>query len=55
MTQNLFTVAEQTGVPGQYVKREETIEGVKAILEGKLDQVPEKAFLYIGGPSDLKT
>ncbi|OIP75983.1 MAG: F0F1 ATP synthase subunit beta [Parcubacteria group bacterium CG2_30_36_18] len=54
MTQNLFTVAEQTGVPGQYVKREETIEGVKAILEGKLDQVPEEAFLYIGGLSDLK-
>lgn len=54
MTQNLFTVAEQTGVPGQYVKREETIKGVKAILEGKLDRVPEEAFLYIGGLNDLK-
>jgi F-type H+-transporting ATPase subunit beta len=55
MTQNLFTVAEQTGVPGQYVKRKETIEGVKAILEGKLDWIPEEAFLYIGGLSDLKS
>lgn len=54
MTQNLFTVAEQTGVPGQYVKRDETVKGVKAILEGELDQVPEEAFLYIGGISDLK-
>ena len=55
MTQNLFTVTDQTGAPGQYVKREETIKGVKAILEGKLDQVPEEAFLYIGGLSDLKS
>jgi len=53
MTQNLFTVAEQTGRAGQYVKREETIKGVKAILEGELDQVPEDAFLYIGGLADL--
>ena len=53
MTQNLFTVAEQSGVPGQYVKREETIKGVRAILEGKLDHVPEQAFLFIGGLSDL--
>ena len=55
MTQNLFTVAEQTGVAGQYVKREETIKGVKAILEGELDRVPEEAFLFIAGLSDLKS
>jgi F-type H+-transporting ATPase subunit beta len=54
MTQNLFSVEDQTGIPGKYVKKEETIEGVKAILEGKLDHVPEEAFLYIGGLKDLK-
>lgn len=54
MTQNLFTVADQTGASGQYVKREETIKGVKAILEGELDGVPEEAFLFIGGLSGLK-
>ena len=53
MTQNLFTVAEQTGKPGQYVKREEVVKGVKAILGGELDQVPEEAFLYIGDLGDL--
>lgn len=53
MTQNLFTVADQTGVPGQYVKREETIKGVKAILEGELDRIPKEAFLFIGSLSDL--
>ena len=54
MTQNLFTVEDQTGIPGKYVKKEETIEGVKAILEGRLDHVPEEAFLYIGSLKDLK-
>jgi F-type H+-transporting ATPase subunit beta len=54
MTQNLFMVESQTGIPGVYVKKEETIEGVKAILEGKLDNVPEERFLYIGGLKDLK-
>ena len=54
MTQNFFSVEDQSGIPGKYVKREETIEGVRAILEGKLDHVPEEAFLYIGGLKDLK-
>jgi len=55
MTQNLFTVAEQTNIKGQYVKREETVKGVKAILEGRLDRVLEEAFLFIGGLNDLKS
>jgi F-type H+-transporting ATPase subunit beta len=55
MTQNLFTVSEQTGTKGQYVKREETIKGVKAILEGRLDRILEEAFLFIGGLNDLKS
>ncbi|TSC75979.1 MAG: F0F1 ATP synthase subunit beta [Parcubacteria group bacterium Gr01-1014_30] len=55
MSQNLFMVTEQTGQPGQYVKREESVKGVKAILEGELDQVPEEAFLFRGGLGDLKS
>lgn len=54
MTQNTSMVAEQTGKPGQYVKREETIEGVRKIIEGELDRVPEEAFLFIGSLKDLK-
>ena len=53
MTQNLFTVEEQTGIKGQYVKREETVKGVKLILEGILDHVPEESLLFIGGLDDL--
>ena len=44
-----FHVAEQfNGFPGQYVKLEETIRSLKAILEGKYDHLPEQAFMYVG-------
>jgi F-type H+-transporting ATPase subunit beta len=42
-------VAEQfTGMKGRYVKIEDTIRGFKEIVEGKHDDVPEQAFLYVG-------
>ncbi len=44
-----FHVAEQfTGLPGRYVKIEDTIAGFKAILDGEVDDVPEVAFSYVG-------
>ena len=44
-----FFVAEQfTGMKGQFVKIEDTIEGFKAILEGKCDDLPEQAFYLVG-------
>ncbi len=44
-----FHVAEQfTGVPGRYVKLEDTIKGFKEILEGKHDDLPEQAFYMVG-------
>lgn len=44
-----FTVAEQfTGMAGTYVPIEETIRGFKEILEGKHDELPESAFLFVG-------
>ena len=44
-----FFVAEQfTGIPGQFVKIEDTIDGFKAILEGKCDDLPEQAFYLVG-------
>ncbi|MDK2822296.1 MAG: F-type H+/Na+-transporting ATPase subunit beta [Clostridia bacterium] len=44
-----FFVAEQfTGFPGKYVPIKETIRGFKEILEGKHDELPEHAFLYVG-------
>ena len=44
-----FAVAEQfTGMPGKYVKLEDTIKGFTEILEGKHDDLPESAFMYVG-------
>ncbi len=44
-----FSVAEQfTGYEGKYVPIKETIRGFKEILEGKHDDLPESAFLYVG-------
>jgi F-type H+-transporting ATPase subunit beta len=48
MTQDLFVVADQTGKRGRYIERKNTVEGVLAILEGKLDRFPDEALLNIG-------
>jgi F-type H+-transporting ATPase subunit beta len=44
-----FSVAEQfTGTPGEYVPIAESIRGFQEILDGKHDDVPERAFLLKG-------
>ena len=44
-----FDVSEKfTGIPGTYVPLSETIRGFKEIIEGKHDDLPESAFLYVG-------
>ena len=44
-----FSVAEQfTGYEGKYVPIKETIRGFKEIIEGKHDDIPESAFLFVG-------
>ena len=44
-----FDVSEKfTGFPGKYVPLKETIRGFKEIIEGKHDDLPESAFLFVG-------
>ena len=44
-----FSVAEQfTGMEGKYVPIKETIRGFREILDGKHDDLPESAFLFVG-------
>ena len=44
-----FFVAEQfTGMPGKYVKVEETIAGFKALVNGEVDDLLEQAFYLVG-------
>ncbi|MBH59664.1 MAG: F0F1 ATP synthase subunit beta [Dehalococcoidia bacterium] len=37
-----------TGIPGKYVKVEDTVKGFKEILSGQHDDLPEQAFYMIG-------
>jgi F-type H+-transporting ATPase subunit beta len=44
-----FFVAENfTGMKGKYVKLEDTIKGVKMIIDGSLDDLHEQAFYMVG-------
>ena len=44
-----FSVAEQfTGMEGKYVPLSETVRGFKEIIEGRHDDLPESAFLFVG-------
>ncbi|MFM9281930.1 F0F1 ATP synthase subunit beta [Paenibacillus jiagnxiensis] len=44
-----FHVAEAfNGIPGKYVPVKETVRSFKEILEGKHDNLPEAAFLFVG-------
>ncbi|HKB85416.1 MAG TPA: F0F1 ATP synthase subunit beta [Ignavibacteriaceae bacterium] len=44
-----FHVAEQfTGFKGKYVKLEDTIRSFREIIDGKHDDLPESAFMYVG-------
>merc|ERR1719447_1461259 len=50
-----FTVAEVfTNMPGKYVPLKDTIKSFRAIMDGKLDQMPEAAFYFVGGPEDIE-
>src|SRR5258708_506874 len=47
-----FHLADQlTGAPGRYVKVADTVKGLKAIVEGKYDEIAEEAF-YMKGTID---
>ncbi|MEO7712945.1 MAG: F0F1 ATP synthase subunit beta [Gemmatimonadaceae bacterium] len=49
-----FSVAEQfTGIPGKYVKLEETISSFERVVAGEFDQLPEQAFFMAGGIDDV--
>ena len=50
-----FFVAEQfTGLKGQFVKIEDTIEAFKSILKGECDDIPEQAFYLVGGLDQVR-
>ena len=49
-----FAVAEQfTGIPGKYVKLDETISSFERMVAGEFDNLPEQAFFMAGGIDDV--
>ncbi|HAM14254.1 MAG TPA: F0F1 ATP synthase subunit beta, partial [Eggerthellaceae bacterium] len=49
-----FHVAEQfTGLPGKYVKLEDTIRSFAAILDGECDEIPEQCFRMKGSIEEV--
>jgi F-type H+-transporting ATPase subunit beta len=49
-----FAVAEQfTGIPGKYVKLDETISSFERLVAGEFDNLPEQAFFMAGGIDDV--
>jgi F-type H+-transporting ATPase subunit beta len=55
MTQNFFVTESQTGKKGDFVPVENTVKDVRAIVDGKYDEIPPENFLYLGDLSSLKT
>ncbi|OHB56531.1 MAG: F0F1 ATP synthase subunit beta [Planctomycetes bacterium GWF2_50_10] len=47
-SQPFFVAQAFTGMEGKYVTRAETVQSCKEICEGKWDQLPEQAFMYVG-------
>jgi F-type H+/Na+-transporting ATPase subunit beta len=50
-----FSVSERfVGIPGKYVKLEETIQGFAEIINGQADDLPEQAFYMAGTIEDVR-
>ncbi len=49
LTQPFYTAEVQTGRKGEFVPRTTTIRDIRQILDGKHDNTPANALLYIGG------
>ncbi|MHB1930797.1 MAG: F0F1 ATP synthase subunit beta [Acidimicrobiales bacterium] len=49
LSQPFFVAKVFTGIEGEYVPISETVESFEALVKGELDEVPEQAFLNVGG------
>jgi F-type H+-transporting ATPase subunit beta len=49
LSQPMFVAERFTGQSGVYVSIADTVRGFKEIIDGNVDDLPEAAFLYVGG------
>nr|WP_287379642.1 F0F1 ATP synthase subunit beta [Candidatus Microthrix sp.] len=52
LAQPMFVAEVFTGLPGIFTPVEETIESFEMLVNGDLDDLPEQAFLNVGGAED---
>jgi F-type H+/Na+-transporting ATPase subunit beta len=53
-SQPFFVATQFTGRDGRYVPLSETIRGFREILDGKVDDLPEQAFMMVGTIDDAR-
>ncbi|HUY06095.1 MAG TPA: F0F1 ATP synthase subunit beta [Acidimicrobiales bacterium] len=54
LSQPFFVGEVFTGLPGVYVPVDETIRSFEALIGGDLDDIPEQAFLNVGGVDEVR-
>jgi F-type H+-transporting ATPase subunit beta len=55
LSQPFFVAEVFTGLTGEYVPVAETVDSFEALVKGELDEVPEQAFLNVGGIDQVRT
>lgn len=53
-SQPFYTAEQFTNNPGKYIAKEDTVAGVRAILNGDFDHLTDDPFYMIGGIEDIK-
>ena len=54
LSQPFFVAEGFNSIPGKYVPVKDTVRSFRAILDGKYDNYPESAFLYVGTIEDIE-
>ena len=54
LSQPFFVAEVFTGLKGEYVGVDETVDSFEAIVDGELDDLPEQAFLNAGGVEQVQ-
>ena len=54
LSQPFFVGEVFTGIPGVNVPVQETVDSFEMLVNGDLDDIPEQAFLYVGGVDSVR-
>ncbi len=54
LSQPMYVAENFTGIPGLTTPVDETVDSFEALITGELDDLPEQAFLNVGGADDAK-